>query len=192
MPEETEKQEGQKTVVAFIAGLLIGGLLVWVFSSSPDREAPVADTATDTDTPTGRTVDTSDNTTRTNENVTRQTTQTTASEPTAQEPETVGEGEIVVSDQEAGSVVTLTRVTFPTNAGWVVVRDYDDKVPGSILGAARYNQSDALLPQSVSLLRNTEVGSTYQIIFYSENGDRVFDLTDDSVIEGFQAFFTAE
>jgi hypothetical protein len=36
---EAEKQEGQKTVVAFITGLLIGGLLVWVFSSSPTSDS---------------------------------------------------------------------------------------------------------------------------------------------------------
>ena len=34
-----EKQEGQKTVVSFIVGLLIGGLLVWAFSG-PSVDAP--------------------------------------------------------------------------------------------------------------------------------------------------------
>ena len=39
---EAEKQESQKTVVAFITGLLIGGLLVWVFSATPeDKKLPV-------------------------------------------------------------------------------------------------------------------------------------------------------
>ena len=35
---EQEKQESQKTIVAFAAGLLIGGLLVWVFAGSPKTE----------------------------------------------------------------------------------------------------------------------------------------------------------
>ena len=34
-----EKQEGQKTIVSFIVGLLIGGLLVWAFSG-PEASAP--------------------------------------------------------------------------------------------------------------------------------------------------------
>lgn len=33
-----ENEEGGKTVVAFIAGLLIGGLLVWVFSGTEPVE----------------------------------------------------------------------------------------------------------------------------------------------------------
>ena len=33
------KQEGQKTIVSFIVGLLIGGLLVWAFSG-PEVSAP--------------------------------------------------------------------------------------------------------------------------------------------------------
>ena len=37
--DESNKQEGQKTVVSFIAGLLIGGLLVWVFSDAPDSQS---------------------------------------------------------------------------------------------------------------------------------------------------------
>lgn len=33
--------EEQKSVVAFICGLLVGGLLVWIFSWSPDEEPEV-------------------------------------------------------------------------------------------------------------------------------------------------------
>ena len=40
MAEET--QDGQKTLVAFIVGLLIGGMLVWAFSG-PTATAPVAE-----------------------------------------------------------------------------------------------------------------------------------------------------
>ena len=43
---EQEKKENQKTVVAFAAGLLIGGLLVWVFGGSAKTEK-VADQNTD-------------------------------------------------------------------------------------------------------------------------------------------------
>ncbi len=33
---DVETQASQRTVIAFISGLLIGGLLVWVFSGNPE------------------------------------------------------------------------------------------------------------------------------------------------------------
>ena len=48
MTEETTQTDGQKTVVAFVAGLLVGGLLVWIFNDTP-AEAPVTGTDADTD-----------------------------------------------------------------------------------------------------------------------------------------------
>ena len=34
---EQETQESSKTVVSFTVGLIVGGLLVWVFSGSPEQ-----------------------------------------------------------------------------------------------------------------------------------------------------------
>jgi hypothetical protein len=174
---ETEKQEGQKTVVAFIAGLLIGGLLVWVFSSTPEEvdEEPVTTDTEVTDT--------------TNNNTVERSVTTVDREPVQ---EVVGDGSITVSKQTAGSVVTLGAVSFPTVAGWVVVRDYVDGNPGNVLGASRYDQNEGLSPDAVSLLRSTEAGSSYQVVFYNENGDRVFDLDDDTIIDGIAATFVAQ
>jgi hypothetical protein len=61
MAEETQ-QEGQKTLVAFIVGLLIGGLLVWAFSG-PSANAPdttVADEETNEEVSTDESEDESD------------------------------------------------------------------------------------------------------------------------------------
>lgn len=196
MAEETEKQEGQKTVVAFIAGLLIGGLLVWVFSSSPEGTPASVTDGADDETSQERDTGAADNTTgatRTNDNVTREVPETSTQTATRETPEPQsGNGAIAVSNQGAGTLVTLSNIEFPSDAGWVVVRDYADAVPGKILGAARYNVTDGLLPQSVNLLRSTEAGSEYQVVFYSENGDRVFDLSDDTIVEGIAAMFTAQ
>lgn len=188
---EIEKQEGQKTVVAFIAGLLIGGLLVWVFSASPESEVTETDSDNETTTEQTTSTDTEDDTPASENGGSDKggdETPTNGNEPS----QTTGEGDISVSDQGAGSVVVLDSVTFPTNNGWVVVRDYVDGTPGNILGAARYSLEVGLEPSSVNLLRSTEAGSTYQIVFYSENGDRVFDLDDDVEIQGYSATFTAE
>lgn len=174
---ETEKQEGQKTVVAFITGLLIGGLLLWVFSSSP--ETKVAETSTPVDG-----VETTEVTTDT------ETTEVTKAE--VKPAITIGEGSLKASDQTGGATVTLDETVFPTNAGWVAVRDYMDGIPGNVIGAARYNLEEGLVPTEVSLRRNTVAGSSYQVVFYTDNGDKVFDLGDDVVIEGMDATFVAQ
>jgi hypothetical protein len=174
---EAEKQEGQKTVVAFITGLLIGGLLVWVFSSSPEAVAPV-------ETPEGDTTSTA----------TTETETTTSTEATDEEvaPVTiVGDAAVTVLDQAAGTVVVLSDVSYPTEAGWIVVRDYMDGVPGNILGAARYNLDEALTPSEVSLLRSTVKDSSYQVVFFSDDGDKEFSSKTDVQVGTYSESFKA-
>lgn len=183
----TEKQESQKTVVAFVAGLLIGGLLVWVFSSpddggdvdrmQDDESAEVDDVMND---------DVRDTTSRGN-NGTMTETETAPAETVA----APADANITVSDQMAGNVVVLDQVTFPAANGWVVVREYDNDVAGNTLGAARFDTQTGLIPQSVTLLRATEAGHDYQVVFYIENGDDEFSLTSDSEVTGVVGMFSA-
>jgi len=211
--QDAEKQEGQKTVVAFVAGLLIGGLLVWVFSSSP------ADTPADTGATNGgeqaETADSDGDTENENadaaddasedEDASDESDSDTSS--ASDESETIDESSsdenesdatvsedasVSVPDQAAGPVVVIDEVTFPTNDGWIAVRDFDDGVSGRILGAARYSVDVGLVPSDVNLLRATEAGNTYQVVFYTENGDRAFDLADDTLIEGVSDTFSAQ
>lgn len=191
---ETEKQEGQKTVVAFIAGLLIGGLLVWVFSASPETVPAESNTETDTENVSNDADGDPDETPSSDTNGSNDSADTSADANEVDEAPTAdGDGELSVSNQPAGSVVVLDSISYPTEAGWVVVRDYIGGVSGRILGAARYNLTDRLLPESVNLLRATEAGSTYQVVFYSEDGDRSFNVSDDIQIEGSAtALFEAE
>lgn len=185
---EAEKQEGQKTVVAFIAGLLIGGLLVWVFSSSPEQ-APT------NNVPEG------DQETEVSDDVVGSADSNVPSEITDEVEDTgtsnggaiqIGDGSLVVANQAAGTVVAIDSVTYPSQNGWIVVRDYADGVSGSILGASRFDTEVGLTPDTVRVLRATEAGNTYQVMFYTENGDRVFDLTDDLPISGGESLFTAQ
>jgi len=180
---EAEKQEGQKTVVAFITGLLIGGLLVWVFSSSPEKAVPVTG-GDDTGAVKTNEVKVED----TNTTKTDTTTKSTDNKQTEQ----IGEGSISVADQAAGAVVSLGEMKYPTKIGWIVVRDYMDGIPGNVLGAARYGVDEGLTPSSINLLRNTVAESSYQVAFYTDNGDKVFDLTDDKNIDSITATFKAK
>jgi hypothetical protein len=179
MPE-AEKQEGQKTVVAFITGLLIGGLLVWVFSSSPDQTPN-----TDTDEET-----TEESATNTNNNGEASVIDATNDDDS--NVSSNGNGSINVDDQAAGGAVNLGKLTYPDTNGWVVVRDYANGVGGRILGAARYSTDAGLLPTRVSLLRDTVAGKTYQVMFYTENGDKKFSTASDMMVPEGATTFTAK
>lgn len=180
---EVEKQEGQKTIVSFITGLLIGGLLVWVFSSSP--EAKVVPEEKTTETNTEQTADANEKTDEV------KTEKTIASNTKTLTQEEVGKGLLKVADQSAGETVALERVELPTTNGWVVVRDYKDGVGMNILGAARYGVDEGLMPVEVPLLRATEAGNTYQVVFFTNEGGMDFSLADDKLIEGIATTFKA-
>ncbi len=179
---EVEKQESQKTVVAFITGLLIGGLLVWIFSSTPEEKVEVKDASTNTE--------------QVGKSDTNQNTGIKADETKTQPAETqkieIGDGSIKVLEQNAGASVILGAITLPTKSGWVVVRDDINGVPGNVLGAARYNADEGLSPLQVELIRNTEVGKSYQIMFYTQEGNPGFALGEDKPIEGTTATFKAK
>jgi hypothetical protein len=180
--ENTMTEENKKTIVAFIAGLLVGGLLVFIFGNpGPASEQPVEEERNSTE----ETDETDENDEADEDEEEDTETPTPASNPT------VTGGEVDVDDQPAGRVVVFSGANFPTAEGWVAVRDYANGQLGDILGAARWNKLTALLPTSVRLLRGTTAGNEYAIVFYTENGDRVFSLATDvqmsSVMETFKA-----
>lgn len=172
---EVEREESKKTVVAFITGLLIGGLLVWVFASTPETQAPT-ETQNETET----------------ENTAADANATGASTEIALKTEaTTGTGSIKVVDQKAGKLVVLGTLEYPAESGWVVVRDYMDGVPGNVLGAARYSTEEGLMPTSVELVRETTPGSSYQVVYYTNEGAPTFLMGEDKPVEGIGATFKA-
>ncbi len=182
MSEETNAgQESQKTVVAFIVGLIIGGLLVWVFTDTP-AEAPVV---VDEDEAS----ETADVNTSTDDDVADSGASTSTTAPVAELP--TGDGEVSVGGQTAGSVVALESATFPIDEGWIGVRDYANGQLSGLLGVVRFSKEQGLVPEQIVLQRPTETGKQYAIVFYSESGDREFSLADDIQIEGEFATFTA-
>lgn len=176
---EQEKQDSQKTIVAFAAGLLIGGLLVWVFGGTPKTDKP-----TDKKVEDQKSVELN-----TSEEATEGDAEKAAEEKPAMQ---VGEGKIELDAVKAGMTVALKSAVFPTDEGWVGVRDYADGKQGGILGAARYSKVQGLIPKEVSLLRPTKSGNEYTIVFFKENGDRTFNSSKDIQVEGFSNVFKVQ
>lgn len=183
--DEQKKQESQKTVVAFVAGLLIGGLLVWVFSASPETAAPTDQFETDGLTEDVSTDETEVDTTPAapQNNTNGATVDTGIGDTSAPEAPVVDGFSFTVENQAAGSAVELGAAPqYPTQAGWVAVHEDADGELGNALGAARYNTAGGLTPERVSLLRSTEAGATYHVVWYVDDGDRIFNLERDTLV----------
>jgi hypothetical protein len=177
---EQEKQDSQKTIVAFAAGLLIGGLLVWVFGGTPKA-----------DKPTDQKVDDQKSTEVKVGEETKVDESGKVVETSKTEMET-GDGKIELDTVKAGMTVALKSAVFPTDEGWVGVRDYADGKQGGILGAARYSKVQGLIPKEITLLRPTKSGNEYTIVFFKENGDRTFSSSKDIQVEGFSNVFKVQ
>ncbi len=87
---------------------------------------------------------------------------------------------VMVSDQEAGSTVTVASVEND-HVTWVAVRESNNGALGNILGAARIEAgtSNNIV---VSLLRPTMAGKDYFVVLFNDNGDRVFDHKVDMAV----------
>ena len=182
--QNTMTEENKKTIIAFIAGLLVGGLLVFIFSEPATSEVEV-----ENNEPTETEVSTEENMDEDEDDETIENTSTTSTSGTPSE--VTGDGSIDVDNQPAGDVVTLTDVEFPANNGWVGVRDYVDGQMTGVLGVARFSVAEGLTPSSVKLLRSTEAGKTYAVVFYSDNGDKMFSLATDVQLGGAMETFMA-
>lgn len=105
------------------------------------------------------------------------------------EPTDTRRNDVIVESQPAGSIVNVKEVTLDDRL-WVVVYEEREGMRGNILGAKR-------LPEGthqntyVSLLRNTEAGNRYHIVIHSDNGDDVFDFTQDTPLENISYTFFA-
>lgn len=196
--EETQhnNKEAQKTVVAFVVGLLVGGGLMWMFGGTPatpetDGTNPTAPANTETENATEEEpVDTpvDDATEQPTATDTARNGAAAVEEPAAMS----GEGAVSVTDQAAGSEVVLESAVYPMSEGWIGVRDYDNGNLGALLGVVRFSESQELTPSAITLQRATEAGQTYAVVFYSDDGDREFSLATDAMVGGVQATFTAQ
>ena len=177
---EEKQQDGQKTIVAFVVGLLIGGMLVWAFSGS-STSAPVVQDETLTD-------EMSDEGTHDDEMNDVSTSGVENEVPTL----TVGDGDVVVVDQAASANIALESATYPVSEGWIGVREFNNEQLGYILGVVRFSESQGLVPNEIVLQRSTTPGRDYAVVIFTEDGDFDFNLASDVQIDTIYSTFTAE
>ncbi len=186
-----ENQEGQKTVVSFVVGLLIGGLLVWAFSGPAEEQKGESKTKDAESELTTEEATTEDAATSNEAKTEAATTGDAASTP--EKPSlTVGEGKITLGDQVSGSAIALAAATYPVSEGWVGVRDYQNDQLGALLGVVRFSEEQGLVPNQIVLQRPTTAGREYAVVIYKENGDRQFNIAEDAQIDTIFATFTAK
>lgn len=178
-----EKQEAQKTLVAFVVGLLIGGMLVWAFSG-PTASAPTTEEK-NADKEVAK--DTNKDTTESSDKKTDDAS-TTEAKPELK----VGKGEVNVPDQNASMSIKLDSATYPVSEGWIGVRDYNDDRLGMILGVVRFSEAQGLIPSEIVLQRSTKPGNKYAIVIFTEDGDKNFNLAGDVQIDTIFDTFIAQ
>ncbi len=178
------KQEGQKTIVSFIVGLLIGGLLVWAFSG-PEVKAP-DEKKDDAEEESAEMKDGES----TEENSSEAEVKAEEAKPVANLP--VGDGKVTIEKQSAGAMVSISSATYPVEEGWIGVRDYQTGQLGGLLGVARFSKEQGLVPSGITLQRSTVAGKEYAVVVYTESGDKKFNLADDKQIDSIFATFTAQ
>ncbi len=98
---------------------------------------------------------------------------------------TEAKGESVsTKDQAAGAEVMVDAMTLSA-ASWVAIKDTK-----GVLGAAWF--PSYATKGSVSLLRNTVAGATYQAVVYVDDGDKKFDMHKDTLVSGVGSSFVAK
>jgi len=184
MADAEQQQDSSKTLVSFVVGLLIGGMLVWAFSG-PEADAPqIVVNEEETET----TAEEGDNTTSEGQETTTDNTTTTEAAPEL----VVGDGSVQVNDQPAGMSVSLERATYPIEEGWIGVRDYDNGQLSFIKGVVRFSAAGGLVPQDIVLQVPTLPGQEYAVVMFSEDGDNVFNPAGDVQIDQIFGTFTAQ
>ena len=178
-----ENQGSQKTLVAFVVGLLIGGMLVWAFSG-PSADAPVKEkTDESAEEVEMNSDDESDSEVEVDE----------SDEEVVETPVLeMGDGSVDVSDQPAGTSVKLEGATYPISEGWIGVREYNDGNLSWILGAVRFSESNGIVPSEIVLQRSTTAGRDYAIVIFTEDGDGSFNLATDVQIDKVFGTFSAK
>jgi hypothetical protein len=178
-----EQQDGSKTLVSFVVGLLIGGMLVWAFSG-PTNQTNTKDEVNNEDE-AGEMMAEEQGSVAVEDDVETTSDTTALTLP-------VGDGSVVVNDQPASASIILERATYPIEEGWIGVRDFNNGQLGFIKGVVRFSAAAGVVPENIILQDSTRAGQQYAVVVFSDNGDNVFNPAGDVQIDQIFATFTAQ
>lgn len=117
----------------------------------------------------------------------RSTSAVVGQEPNEEAGSTSGTlGTLAAADQAAGESVAVTGMSV-TSDSWIAVREADGS---RVLGAARVAAGTESV--TVPLLRATAAGTGYEVVIYTDDGDRAFDMKKDMLVSGVRAAFDAQ
>jgi hypothetical protein len=162
--------DGTKTTTNWIIAGLVALVVIigggWLIARERSGTMAGAD-ATSTDI-TSSTTETANTETSTETSNTTNTTKTTGTKTT--NPTTVASGETVtVSDQPAGSSVTVAEINI-SKPTWVAVRDSRPWYLGwKFLKAG---EKDIVVP----LQRSTVAGESYEVVLFTDDGNGSFEI----------------
>ncbi|MES2088196.1 MAG: hypothetical protein V4467_04380 [Patescibacteria group bacterium] len=158
---------GLYIVAVLIIGLIVG-FFIGSYWQSHVKKAATADTQTETeDQPVDQAADETGSGVTTN---------------------TPSDNMVSVADQAATTLVRVDSVSL-TEPAWVAVREDNSGALGKILGAQRFD-AGTYTNVVISLLRSTEVGKTYHIVLYRDDGTKVFNYSAAGFIPGLSEEFT--
>lgn len=161
----TANRTNQYLIGAAIIIVLIAAGLLW---SRGDRapKTPAAETKTATTT----------------EEVMVKTTTTTADD---RQSVTQAAGESVAADDQPAGMTVNASFTLSRDS-WVGVRD----ASGILMGVGRFGPGATT--GVIELLRATAPGETYTMVVFTDDGNRVYDLYADPIVEGVGDTFKAQ
>jgi hypothetical protein len=153
----------------FVAGVIVGALIGWGFTSSNGTSGMASSTTETTNTSTTTSTGTSANTTGTSQTGVNLSGSSVGSS-----------GAIVLaSNQTAGFGVAVTKITV-SQPTWLVVYEDNAGTPGKAIGAGLF------FPESTSgtieLLRATMPGQSYFVGQSLDDGDKIFSTQNDKPV----------
>ncbi len=111
---------------------------------------------------------------------------TNSSDQTPAAANTQTGGALVVEDQAAGESVVITSMDM-ISTGWIAVREVGT---GRVLGAGWFPAGAT--SGTVPLLRASVPGGKYEAIVYVDDGDKIFDMKVDDLIDSVVVPFSAQ
>ncbi len=175
-------------VLTFITGLVVGGLLGWVWfalrpSSTANMAAATATTTAMTDTSSGAAMTATNSTSSVASGITLPASgaaATTNTAPASTSASSATNAALTIPSPQASGLNVAVSNAVVSQPTWVVVYESRAGQPGNVLGAQMFFPGTT--SGAVSLLRGTLPGQTYFVGESVDDGDHIFSVDNDKPV----------